>query len=72
MTTQEFQREAAYAVTMSHVKGLLNKGLVTPEEYREMNIRMKAKYQPVSDGLIFESDLLSSGIRANMGAGKEV
>ena len=71
MTKQEFQREAAYAVTMSHVKGLLEKGMITLEEYREMSARMREKYQPVTDGLIFESDLLSGGNRANMGAGKE-
>ena len=71
MTKQEFDAESTYAVTMSHVLSMLRSGLITPEEYRLMNNRMKEKYRPVSDGLIFETDLILVGKRAIMSAGKE-
>lgn len=71
MTKQEFHAESTYAVTMSHILGMLREGLITPEEYRQMNNRMKEKYHPVSDGLIFETDLILVGKRVIMSAGKE-
>ena len=71
MTEREFHAESTYAVTMTHVLGMLRKGIITPEEYRRMNDRMRAKYHPVSDGLIFETDLTPGGRRVIMSAGKE-
>ncbi len=71
MTKLEFHAESTYAVTMSHVLNMLRNGLITPEEYKRMNDRMKEKYHPVSDGLIFETDLQLIEKRATMSAGKE-
>jgi len=71
MSNQEFRNEYLYGVTMGHIRGMLEKGLITEEEYREANDRMLKKYSPVSAGLISESDLLYRRSRANMGAGKE-
>ena len=56
---------------MSQVLGMLRNGVITPEEYQQMNDRMKEKYHPVSDGLIFETDLIFSKGRSNMAAEKD-
>ena len=57
MSKQEFRNEYIYSVTMAHVRRMLEQGLISEEEYQEMNTRMKEKYHPVTDGLIAESDL---------------
>ena len=51
-------------MTMVHVKNLLKKGLVTMEEYWQINAKFKEKYNPVSDGLLSENELLCTGKRA--------
>ncbi len=71
MSNQEFHSEYLFSITMVHVRGMLEQGLITEEEYWKVNSWMKEKYHPVSDGLISESDLLCTRNRANMGAGKE-
>ena len=71
MTDQEFRNEYLYTTTMTHIRGMLDNGLISEEEYWRINARMKEKYHPISDGLILESDLLCRQNRANMGAGKE-
>ena len=57
MSNQEFRNEYLYSITMGHVGRMLARGLITEEEYQEVNRRMKGKYNPVSDGLISESNL---------------
>lgn len=64
MTKQEFQSEMIYSITMAHIKKLLERGLITVDEYRLINEKMKAKYQPISDGLVSENTLLCVGNRA--------
>ena len=64
MTEQEFRDECIYSVTMSHVKTMLERGLITEEEYWQINSKMKARYQPISDGLVSENDLLCVRNRA--------
>ena len=64
MTEQEFRNEAIYSVTMSHVKTLLQRGLITVEEYRKINENLKAKYHPISDGLVSELALTYPQTRA--------
>ena len=71
MSTQEFRNEYLYNVTMGHVERMLARGLITEEEYQKVNRWMKEKYNPVSDGLISESDLQTRKNRAIMGTGKE-
>ena len=50
MSREEFHNECVYSVTMSHVKTMLERGLISEAEYREINTKMKAKYLPISDG----------------------
>ena len=64
MTEQEFRNETAYSVTMTQVKRMLNEGLINTDEYWRINVEMKAKYHPVSDGLVSEIDLLCIKNRA--------
>ena len=64
MTEQEFRDECIYSVTMSHIKTMLERGLITKEEYWQINAKMKARYQPISDGLVSENDLLCVRNRA--------
>lgn len=71
MSDHEFRNEYLFSVTMGHVRRMLEKGLITEEEYREVSRRMKEKYRPVTDGLISESDLQIEKKRAIMGIGKE-
>ena len=54
MTEQEFRDECIYSVTMSHVKTMLVKGLISEDEYWMINAKMKDRYHPVSDGLVSE------------------
>ena len=71
MSNQEFRNEYLFSVTMGHVGRMLDRGLITEEEYQKVNRRMKEKYNPVSDGLISESGLQTRKNRAIMGVGKE-
>lgn len=64
MTEQEFRDECVYSVTMSHVKTMLERGLISEDEYWKINARMKEKYHPISDGLVSENDLLCARNRA--------
>ena len=58
MTEQEFRGECIYSVTMSHVKTMLKRGLISEKEYWKINTKMKGRYQPISDGLVSENNLL--------------
>ena len=71
MSNQEFRNEYLFSVTMGHVGRMLDRGLNTEEEYQKANRQMKEKYNPVSDGLISESDLQTRKNRAIMEVGKE-
>ena len=64
MTKEEFRNEYLYNMTMVHVKNLLKNGLVTMDEYWQINAKFKEKYNPVSDGLLSENELLCTGKRA--------
>lgn len=53
-----------YNSTMAQVKKLLEEGLISEEYYWQINTKMKAKYRPVSDGLISENELICALKRA--------
>ena len=52
------------AAASTLIKKMLEKGLITKEEYWRINAKMKAKYHPVSDGLVSEIDLICVQNRA--------
>ncbi len=64
MTKDEFRNEYLYNSTMGWVRKMLEEGLITEEDYWIINTRMKAKYQPISDGLISENELICMKMRA--------
>ena len=70
MTEQEFRDECIYSATMSRVKTMLAKRLITEDEYWKINEKMKARYHPVSDGLVSENDLLCVRNRGLMVSGR--
>ena len=70
MTEQEFRDECVYSATMSHVKTMLAKGLISEDEYWKINGKMKARYNPVSDGLLSENSLLCVRNRGLMVSGR--
>jgi hypothetical protein len=64
MNEQEFRNERLYNATMIQVKKLLQMGLISEQNYWQINTKMKAKYRPISDGLVSEYELLCTGNRA--------
>ena len=64
MTEQEARAEHIYTVTIMHAQKMLEQRLITEEEYRAFDTKMKEKYRPISDGLISENNLLCVENRA--------
>ena len=58
MSKEQFEAEKDYQVLMSMAKKLRNQGLLTEEEYTEIDTRLKAKYQPIFGTLLSENSLL--------------
>ena len=54
VSKKEYREEILYLLTMVQVRKMLRTGLISEEEYRRMNRKMKDKYHPVSDGLLLE------------------
>ena len=57
MSSDDFNREAQYQLTMSYVKQLKRNGMITEEEYRKIDIIMLKKYRPVLGTLLSGHDL---------------
>ena len=47
MTKEEFHNEKMYQATMALARQMLRQGLITEEEYREVEAVFLKKYQPV-------------------------
>ena len=71
MTPEEFEREKRYQAVMYFVRQMLEQGLITKEEYCQIDTRNRAKFRPVTDTLLSGKFLLYPESRANMPAGKE-
>ncbi len=71
LSKQEFQDEYRYSVIMTQYKSMLDRGMITEQDYQALNRKYKQKYCPVTDGLIAEYDLLCRQSRALMLSGKE-
>ena len=72
MTAEEFDREQRYQVVMHFVRKMLDRGLITQEEYCQIDTRNRRKYLPVTGDLLSGKPLLYAENRANMVTGKEV
>jgi predicted component of type VI protein secretion system len=47
MNDDQFQREALYQATMSMFQAMLRNRLITEEQYKVIDTKMKEKYRPV-------------------------
>ena len=71
MTSDAFERELRYETAMYQVKRMLCAGLISEKEFKEIDVRFRAKYHPISRGYIVETDLLCARRRVINGCGKE-
>ncbi len=71
MTSDTIERECRYETVMYQVKRMLRAGLITEQEFGEIEARFRAKYKPISGGYIVQTDLLCARRRVMNGCGKE-
>lgn len=71
MTKQEFENEKRYELLMYQVKKMLKAGLISEDEFCEIETKYRQKYSPKSGGLLIIKDLLCERIRVMNGVGKE-
>ena len=50
----KLKNEIAYQITMKHLKDMLDKKIISKEEYNQMMDEFKEKYKPTISGLFFE------------------
>ena len=58
MTAEQFRNEKLYETAMSLVRSMRDRGLVTGEEYAEIDTKMLAKYRPVFGTLYAKPGLI--------------
>lgn len=58
MSEDQFQNEMRYQTTMSLVRSMLEKGMISEEEYYEFDTIMLEKYHPVFGTLFSDIHLL--------------
>lgn len=71
MTAEEFDRERRYQTVMIFVRQMLDQGLITEEEYCQIETKNRVKFQPMTGTLLSGKHLLFRENRANMLTGKE-
>lgn len=58
MSKEQMKREMLYQTTMSMVRRMLEKSLISEEEYAEIDTRMQEKYKPSLGTLFADIDLI--------------
>ena len=71
MTEEEFSRESQYQTVMHFVREMLSEGLISEEEYCEIDTNYRRKFLPITGDLLSGKTLLYAQNRANMLTGKE-
>lgn len=61
MTDEQFRNEKLYQATMSMARQMLSQGLISREEYRQIDTIFLEKYRPVF-GTLFSGIPLTSGV----------
>lgn len=51
MTTEQFEAEKNYRITVSIVKTWLEKGIISEKDYRKINTILVHKFKPIIGGL---------------------
>ena len=59
MTQEEFDREKCYQVVTHFIKKMLREGLISEEEYRQIDTIFLEKYKPVFGTLLSDISLTS-------------
>ena len=54
----EFKREKLYQATMLVAKKMLKNGIISIEEYQEIDVKMNEKYKPIFGTLLSQNDLI--------------
>lgn len=57
MTREEGKREIVFQLTMSAARQMLEKGLISEEEYKQFDTRMQQKYRPIFGSLFSNINL---------------
>ena len=52
MNSDDFERECNYLLTMSHVRQLKEKGVISEEDYKKIDTMLLKKYRPVISALL--------------------
>ena len=58
MTKDQGRKEIIYQMTMSAARQMLEKGLITDEQYQKYDTKIRQKYAPIIGTLWSEIDLL--------------
>lgn len=58
MTKEQGRKEIIYQITMNIAYQMFEKGLISKEEYRKYDTKMRQKYDPIIGILFSEIDLL--------------
>lgn len=55
MTNEQFEREMRYRTAMAVARNMLNRGLISKEEYEDFDHMMIEKHNPLFGGLVCRS-----------------
>lgn len=66
MSEREMQNEKLYQATMAITRSMLNQGLITEDEYRQIDTIFTEKYAPSSGTLFSDIDLINVEKYGNM------
>ena len=71
LTEEEFARELRYQSATYFLRQMLDQGLISAEEYRQIDTRNCENMRPFTGSIISGKFLICAEIRANIGTGKE-
>ena len=71
MTEEQFRAEKLYQATMNMARRMLSQGLISEEEYCQIDTIFLEKYRPVFGTLFSAMPLTSRAQRVMYGSGKE-
>lgn len=66
MTKEQFQKEKMYLTTMTIARNLLKNGIISEDEYHEIDTKFTNKYEPSLGTLFSDIGLINLQSRANM------
>ena len=58
MSQEEGKREIVFQMTMSAARQMLEKGLISEDDYKQFDTKMQQKYRPIFGTLFYNIDLI--------------